>query len=65
MKGQKKAIELPLLFEVLSSTAMAATQADQIPMLSFSGTTANCSVNIKAFGKYIDATLELCRERIM
>ena len=59
MKTRFKVIALLLLLGILSSTAMAATRADQTPFLSFSGTTANCSVSIKALGKYIDATLEL------
>lgn len=59
MKVWSKVIVVLLLLGALSSTVMAATRADQTPSLSFSGTTANCAVSIKAFGKYIDATLEL------
>ena len=59
MKACKKTMILLLLISVLSSTAMAAERADQTPILSFNGTTADCSVQIRARGKYIDATLEL------
>ena len=59
MKSWNKVIVMLLLLGILSSTAMAATRAVQTPKLSFNGTTADCSVQIRAIGKYIDATLEL------
>lgn len=50
------ALTLLLLF---SAPVFAATQANRVtPNLSFSGTTANCSVTVKGSGT-INATLEL------
>lgn len=44
----------------LCTTAFAAARAvTVIPTLSFSGTTANCSVNATKLGKEISLTLEL------
>ena len=54
----KKFIIVGMLLVLLLSNTVYAAQTVQ-PTLSFSGTTANCSVTIRAKGKAIDATLEL------
>ena len=59
MKIWKKVLVVMLLLGGISNLAMSATRAEQHPTLVFNGTTADCSVQIKAKGKYIDATLEL------
>jgi len=61
----KKKVLATVLIVVLMfsmcSPAFAATPyaASFTPSLTFSGVTANCSVTINDFGKYIDADLEL------
>ena len=60
----KKRFLSVLLVLTLMSSMMAAYAAEPrfshyVPVLSFSGTTANCSVSITAVGKPITATLEL------
>ena len=58
-----------LAFALLSSLVISAAAAEtrsnnQVPSLSFDGTTANCSVSIMAIGKSITASLELWRDNI-
>ena len=60
----KKRISVVFVFLVLcmlvSIPAFAAQKASMVePSLSFTGTTANCSVSITALGKTISATMEL------
>ena len=57
-KMRKRCLTILLMLVLLfCSVSMAATNVT--PVLTFSGTTANCSVTILAKGKAIDATLEL------
>lgn len=60
MKRRMAALVCVLMF-VLSMTANAAEpRAKQVvPTLTFSGTTANCSVTIMELGKDINATMSL------
>ena len=52
-----------MLTGFFSMTAEAAESrvATVNPYLSFSGTTANCSVSVTAFGKDISVTMQLCQ----
>ena len=58
MRSTKKLIAI-LLIAALFSSFCAQALGNVVPELSFTGTTANCSVSIKDRGKYINATLEL------
>lgn len=44
---------------IISAAAAQVRTIDSLPVLTFDGTTANCSVSITALGKPITATLEL------
>ena len=61
MKRRIVPVVLVLIMAVsLCTSAHAAARASQtIPVLTFSGTTANCRVSIVEAGKEINATLEL------
>ncbi len=60
----KKALYILMLVCIILFVNIVPAHADSmrspaIPQLTFSGTTANCSVNIKQTGKTISATLDL------
>lgn len=61
MKKRICTLVLLVIFMIgLNSHTFAATNGIYVtPVLSFSGTTANCSVTIYESGKYINATLKL------
>lgn len=64
MKKRMRAILLATVILsslVISAAAAQARTIDAVPVLTFDGTTANCSVSITALGKSITATLELWR----
>ena len=60
MTKVKRTVAILLLLVLLcNASAYAATAAVSKPSLSFSGTTANCSITVTQSGKPIDVTLEL------
>jgi type 1 fimbria pilin len=59
MKVKRTIAILVLLVLLCSASAYAATTAVGKPSLSFSGTTASCSITVTQSGKPIDVTLEL------
>lgn len=48
-------------FSSMTAEAAETRAATVFPYLSFSGTTANCSVSVTAFGKDISVTMQLCQ----
>ena len=57
---------LSLVLVVCLGTGAAEARAlKAVPQLSFTGTTAECSVNIREFGKRIEATMELWEGRTL
>ena len=61
---RKRVLVLTLIFALLLSMSVFAAESridKYIPTLSFSGTTANCSVSVKEYGADIDVTLTLYR----
>ena len=61
---KKRVVSILLAAAILSTLVLTVAAAESrstkyAPILSFDGTTANCSVSITAIGKPITATLEL------
>ena len=54
-----------VLVVCLGTSAAEARALKVVPQLSFTGTTAECSVNIREFGKKIEATMELWEGRTL
>lgn len=53
------ALAVILLFCFTTSSLAAMNEVQITPVLSYTGTTANCMVTITEAGKYVDATLTL------